>query len=95
MDRRGFIIGILGAFVSAPAATSSASARGGPASPEAVSVPQDEEQIEWAQSPAEDRMRRGARRVARRTRRADRRVARVKRRTARRTLRATLRSQFR
>ena len=94
MDRRGFIIGILGAFISAPVAAYSASARGSAALPEAFSVPPDEERIEWAQSPAEDRMRRGARRVVRRTRRAERRIARVKRRTARRTLRATLRSQW-
>jgi hypothetical protein len=90
MDRREFIIGLLGAFVAAPAAAAER-----PASAEALPALPDEEKSEWAQTPAEDRLRRGARRVERRTRRADRRIARVKRRTARRTLRATLRHQYR
>src|SRR5215217_3770890 len=101
MERRGFLVGILGSIVCAPLAAAGVSAGPAPAVPGSVPPAHDQEDFvagstrtDWAQESVDGRLRRGARRIARRTRRADRRIARVRRRTARRALRAKLRTAF-
>ena len=70
MERRGFLVGILGSIVCAPLAATGVSARAAPAVPEPVSRAHDPQDLgvdsartDWAQESVDGRLRRGGRRV--------------------------------
>jgi len=91
MDRRAFVVGLLGGLLCAPLASSGATAQEPSGPPGAVpEVRKDAAQGE----PEAGRLRRGARRAERRVRRGQRRAARVTRRAERRASRAKLRSSY-
>ena len=95
MERRTFLLGILGGLAAAPAIIAAASSVEAAPVPEAASLSSLTEadlevvQADWAQAavavpgPARRRVRRGARRVGRTARRGARRARRTARRTGR------------
>jgi hypothetical protein len=98
MDRRRFVLGLLGGLLCVPLASSGAMAQDPsetPGPPLQGSGTDPVLKDGAKDDPAAGRLRRGESRADRRVRRGERRAARVKRRAARRSLRTRLRSSYR